>query len=247
MAKEREKEIIDQIQAILRNSSTAAELAESFLHNRLSSGVQPGDRDEIVQELSGFERLRGQHDVLNGIAEAYGHFSAQILFEGGFFSNRQIHDMLLSADQMDGRIDDSITACELTGNAPVSVNVKSVLVARDNMRYLSQAPVYLESSQLTELQMLCLNDPEAIADVMQVMGQRPFFRAAHRDDRPYLQAFVRVLYALMEKNLPAARGGDGVAGSETRALIAGILSAFYQEYLSFPSEDYLIDLIDRSI
>jgi hypothetical protein len=247
MAKEREKEIIDQIQAILRTSSTVAELAESFLHNRPSSGDQSGDRDEIVQELSGFDRLRGQHDVLNRIVEAYGHFSAHILFEGGFFSNRQIHNMLLSAEQMDSRIDDSITACELTGNAPVSVNVKSVLVARDTMMYLSQAPVYLESSQLTELQMLCLNVPEAITDVMRVMGQRPFFRAAHGDDRPYLQAFVRVLYALLERDLPATRGGGGVAGSETRALIAGILSAFYQEYLSFPSEDYLIDLVNRSI
>jgi hypothetical protein len=77
---------------------------------------------------------------------------------------------VLLAEQMDSRIDDSITACELTGNAPVSVNVKSVLVARDTMMCLSQAPVCLESVQLTELQMLCLNAPEAITDVMQVMG-----------------------------------------------------------------------------
>lgn len=247
MSKERENGIIHEIDRILCSTSTAAELAEAFLNNQPTASAQPGDREEIREQLSDFDVIRENPELLAGIGDAYFHFSAYILYEGGFFSNSQIHDRLLSMDQIDSRINESITAYELMNNVPLAVNPKSALAARDNLAYLSQEPFCLGSSQLTELQMLCLNDPEAITDVMQVMGQRPFFRAAHSDDRPYLQAFAKVLYVLVERALPATRAGDGVVGSETRTLVAGILSAFYQEYLSFPSEDYLIDLVNRSI
>lgn len=247
MAMELQNEIIDEIRNILCTTHTAADLAESYLRDRNPAGVEPGARDEVTQELSGFDALRERHDLLNEIAEAYFHFSAHILHEGGFFSNRQIHDLLLSPEQITGRIDDGILALELVNNAPTMVNAKSVLTARNNLRYLTREPVYLESSQVTELQMLCLREPEAITDVIRVMGQRPFVRAADGDDRPYLRAFILVLHTLIEHALPKMNDRDGVAGPEAKALIAGILTVFYHEYLSFPSEDYLADLVNRTI
>jgi hypothetical protein len=247
MAKGREKKIIDEIRTILDSSFPAGELAESYLNNRPPANIESGDRNEIIQELSLFDAIREKHDLLHEIAEAYFHFSAHILYEGGFFSNSRIHDLLLSSDQITGRIDDGITAYELVSSAPVAVNAKTVLSARNHLMYLRQEPVYLESSQLTELQMLCLRAPEAIDEVIRVMGQRPFVRAADSDDRPYLRAFIKVLHVLVESALPAAQGRDGVAGTETKTLIAGILTTFYHEYLSFPSEEYLMDLVNRSI
>jgi hypothetical protein len=247
MAKERENEIIDEIRHILCTTVTAAELAESYLHNRNPAGGEPGDRDEIIQELSQFDAIRGRNDLLHEIADAYYHFSAHILYEGGFFSNRRIHDMLLSPDEIGSRIDDSINAYELVSNAPVAVNARSVLVAQNSMMRNVQEPVYLESSQLTELQMVCLREPEAIDDVIRIMKQRPFVRGESSDDKPYLQAFVRVLYQLLKNDLPPTHDNSGGTGSEPKSLTAGILTAFYQEYLSFPSEDYLIDLVNRSI
>ncbi|NVN90706.1 MAG: hypothetical protein HXX11_08875 [Desulfuromonadales bacterium] len=244
---ERDNNIIDGIQGILLTRSTATELAESFFDKRPPASAASGDRNEIMQELAEFDVLKEKHDVLHEIAEAYFHFSAHILYEGGFFSNRQIHDMLLSSDQIHSRIDDSINAYELVNSAPVATNAKTVLIARNNLRSLAQEPVYLESSQLTELQMLCLRVPEAINDVMRVMGQRPFVRVENDDDKPYLQAFIRVLYVLMGNALPVIKDKDGADRSEMIALIAGILTAFYHEYLSFPSEEYLINLVKRSL
>jgi len=247
MAKEQENEILGEIQKILCTTFTATELAESYLNNRPPNGATSDNRDEIKKELSEFEVITGNRDLLNEIVDAYFHFSAPILYEDGYFSNRQIHDMLLTAHELSSKINDSINACELMGSAPVMVNAKSALIARNNLEYLTREPFYLEGSQLTELQMLCLDVPEAINEVIQTMGQRPFIRKADNDDRPYLQACIKVLYTLMEKALPTPQGKDGVAGSETKALIAGILTAFYHEYLSLPSEDYLSDLVNQSI
>lgn len=249
MTKELENDIMDRIQRILCTTATAAELAASFLDHRRSAGLSPGDREEIREQLSGVDAVRENPRLLEGIGEAYFHFSAQILYEDGFFSNSQIHDRLVSADQIGGRIDESMAAYELVSNAPVSVNPRSVLAARDNLAYLTGEPFPLKSSQLTALQMLCLDDPEAITDVLRVMGERPFVRAADDDDRPYLRAFVKVLRTLVEHDQPGSRDRDrnAVTGAETRALIAGIVSAFYHEYLTLPSEDYLLDLIDRSL
>jgi hypothetical protein len=244
---ERDNKIADEIQGILLTRLTADELADSFLHNRPPVSAASGNRNEIIQELAEFDVLKEKHDVLCEIAEAYFHFSAHILYEGGFFSNRQIHDMLLSPDQIHSRIDDSRHAYELVSSAPVATNAKSVQIARNNLRTLAQEPVYLESSQLTALQMLCLRVPEAINDVMRVMGQRPFVRVEDNDNTPYLQAFIRVVYVLIENALPAIQGNDGADRPERIALIAGILTAFYQEYLSFPSEDYLLNLVERSL
>ena len=247
MAKEQEKEIINKIQNILRSSHTASELAESYLNNRPPAGVTSSDLHEIIQELSEFDMLREKHDLLQEIAEAYFHFSARILYEDGFFSNRQIQDMLLSSDQISSRIDDSINAYELLSNVPVSVNANSVLIARNNLMHITQDPVCLESCQLTELQLLCLMVPEAINEVIRLMGERPFVRMENKCDKPYLQAFIRVLHARIENALPTEQDKGRAAGSEPQALIAGILTTFYHEYLSFPSEDYLIDLVNRSI
>jgi len=247
MAQEQANETIDEIRKILASTFTAAEQAESYLSNRPPNDATSGDRDEIIKELSEFDVITKNHDLLHEIVDAFFHFSAPILFEDGYFSNRQIHDMLLTEDERNKRIEDSITACEFMNSTPVMVNAKSALFAKNNLTHLTQEPFYLERSQLTELQMLCMREPEAINDVIQVMGQRPFIEAANNDDRPYLQAYIRVLYALIEKALPMPQGKDGRAGSETKTLIAGILTAFYHEYLSLPSEDYLIDLVNRSI
>lgn len=247
MAKERENEIIDKIRKILCTTLTATELAESYLNNRPPNGATSDNRDEIKKELSEFTEITENHDLLNEIVDAYFHFSAPILYEDGYFSNKQIHDMLLTAHELSSKINDSINACELMGSAPVMVNAKSALIARNNLVYLTQEPFYLENSQLTELQMLCLDAPEAIDEVIQTMGQKPFIREADNDDKPYLQACIKVLYILIEKALPSLQDKDGVAGSKTKALIAGILTAFYQEYLSLPSENYLLDFVNQSI
>jgi len=247
MAKKQENEIIDEIHKILCTTFTAAELAESYMNNRPPIGATPDDRDEIKKELSEFDVIMGNQDLLHEIVDAYFHFSAPILYEDGYFSNRQIHDMLLTADQLSSKINDSINACERMGSTPVMVNAKTALIARNNLIYLTQEPFHLESSQLTELQMLCLGVPEAIDRVIQVMGQRPFIREANNDGRPYLQACIKVLYALIKKAFLTPQDKDGLAESETKTLIAGILTAFYHEYLSLPSEDYLIDLVEQSI
>lgn len=247
MAKERRNEIIDEIERILCTTVTAAELAESYLRNRPPASGAPGDRDEIIQELSQCDVIRDRDDLLHEIADAYYHFSAHILYEGGFFSNRQIHDMLLSPDEMGSRIDDSINAYELVSSSPVAVNARSVLMAKNSMMRNIQEPVHLESSQLTELQMLCLAVPEALDEVIRVMKQRPFVWGGNSDDRPYLQACIRVVYMLLTHALPTTPGRDGGVEPEPKALIAEILTALYHEYLSFPSEEYLSDLVSRSV
>lgn len=244
---ERDNTLADEIEGILRIRHTASGLADSFLHNRIPASVTSADRDEIIRELAGLDILQEKHDLLQGIAEAYFHFSAHILYEAGFFSNRRILDMLLSTDQIHSRIDDSINAYELVNSAPVAINAKSVLVARNNLRSLAHDPVYLESSQLTELQMLCLRVPEAINEVIGVMGRRPFIRGGNDDDKPYLKAFVKVLSVLIATTLPALHDKEGAGQAEMTNLISGILSAFYHEYLCFPSEEYLNNLVNSSL
>lgn len=243
MAKERDAVIASEIENILCNRFTSADLAQAYLRNRPRANVEQGDRDEIARELSGLDVIAERPELLNGIVDAYFHFSAHILFEGGFFSNNRINDLLLTPDQITGRIDDGMAAYELVSNAPVLVEAKSVLIAKNNLVYLTREPFYLESSQVTELQMVCLNIPEAIDEVLRLMGERPFIRSELGEDRPYLRAFVRVLNTLMESG--AGSGGAGDLDSKT--LIAAILTAFYHEYLSFPTEDYLADLVGSVI
>jgi len=247
MEKELQNRIAGEIENILSCAPTATELAEWYLRNRPSGSAEASCRDEIRQKLSEFEIIDGKQDLLHEISEAYLHFTAYILYEGGFFANNKIHEMLVSSEQLSSRIEESKNAVELFHIMPVSVNPKAELMVRSQYVCNIQEPIYVKSSQLTDLQMLCLRIPEAVHSIVHTMGQRPCIRAEDANDKPYLRAYIKVLFGLISNSIPMEQSNNGITHAKLITLTAGILNAFYDEYLSFPSDDYLIDLVTNSI
>lgn len=237
----------EELMTILSCPCTATELAEWYLRERPSGSINASVRDEISKTLSVFDAIDGKPGLIHEISEAYCYFTEYILYEADFFVNNKIHEMLLSLDQVADNIEKSEKTLELIYSMPVSVNPKAELMAREQFICNTREPLYLKSSQLTNLQMFCLRNPEYLDEVVCIMAQRPFVRDVNENDKPYLQAFAKVVYELITNSIPLTHIENGMTQPTLNALIAGVLNAFYNEYLSFPSDEYLMDLVSNSV